>query len=359
MGSLFQPIFTKETEPGHDPKDALNLDQFLKLLREEEDYYPGEQHNTKLMFTRLRKIFYDQWGWNSELIRGATNIETRYIVSVIDVPSENTRPLGTMSRDPEVPGKHRTVMYSDHDKIYGNTRVGQTPEIYKNDHQEVLLPEGYYCDVAHILAGVDATNYPQVVSPLPNWLTFLEKWFPHVNSNIDVVTWVGDIASTAGDFLYAYLRNNNQPISSDTEQKYINIDVPGSDMLGDIDALVIASNYDISALNGMRVTEIYEDYYIGKNHKTPLKDRRLELFCKHVGLSWDGKQFTNEADWMKYQYRELRGQTEFQVFSLTDEKLDGIWLPLKIYFGFYAEVIKIKLLLNLLLEGLKTELRKT
>ncbi len=363
MGAVFQPILSTTTEPGHtpfggSPNPAFDLTQFLALLKEEEDYYPGEQHNTKLMFTRLRKIFYDQWGWNSELIRGATKIETRYIASVAYAATENTRPMGTMSQNPEAPGKHRTVTYSATDRVYGNTRVGQTPEIYKNDHQEVLLPEGFYCDVAHILAGVDAFNYKQVVSPLPDWLFFLAKLLPHVDSNVDLVTWLGDIASSAGDFLFAYLRNNNKPIGPEAEQKYINIDAPGSDMLGDIDALVIANSYDVGTSKGMRVTEIYEDYYIGKNGKTPIKDQRFEIFCKIVGLNWDGKEFTNKADWIAYQRRELKAQTEFQIFSLTDEKLDGIWLPLKVYFGYYKEVIKMDPLLELFLDTLKTVMTK-
>lgn len=359
MTKLYQPILSRNTEPGHDQKNALNFHQFLALLKEEEDYYPGEQNNTKLMFSCLRKIFYDQWGWNSELIRCASKVETRYITAIVDTATENSRPMGTTSRDPEVESKHRTITYSDHDKIYGNTRVGQTPEIYKNDHQEVLLPEGYYCDVAHILAGVDAYNYKQIVSPLPEWLFFLAKLLPHVNSNVDLVTWLGDIASSAGDFLFAYLKNNKKPIGTDAEQKIINIDAPGSDMLGDIDALVIAASYDVSSANGMRVTEIYEDYFIGKDGKTPIKDRRIEIFCKAVGLeNWDGENFKNEAEWLKYQYRELRGNTEFQVFSLTDEKLDGLILPAKIYFGCYKDVLKLKQLLSLFLDSIKVELKK-
>ncbi len=358
MEKLFQPILSSNTEPGHDPKNALTLVQFLELLKEEEDYYPGEQHNTKLMFTRLRKIFYDQWGWNSELIRGAANIQSRYVTSIVDSPDESTRPIGTLSKKAETPTKHRTITYSDHDLVYGDTRVGQTPFIYQNDHQEVLLPEGFYCDVAHILAGVDAFNYKQIVSPFPEWLFFLAKLFPHVDSNVDLVTWLGDIASSAGDFLFAYLKNNEKPIGTEAEQKIINIDAPGSDMLGDIDAIVIANSYDVGAEKGLRVSEIYEDYYFGKNGKTSIKDRRFEIFCKHVGLIWDGKNMTNESDWLKYQCRELRGNTEFQVFSLTDEKLDGIWQPLKIYFGYYKEVLKLEPMLILFLEGLKTQLKK-
>jgi hypothetical protein len=358
MSKLYQPILSRNTEPGHDPKDALNFHQFLALLKEEEDYYPGEQNKTKLMFTRIRKIFYDQWGWNSELIRGAAKIESRYVVTIVEAPTENSRPMsGNFSRTVAATSKHRTITYSSTDRVYGNTRVGQTPEIYKNDHQEILLDNGYYCDIAHILAGIDAHNYPQIVSPLPEWLFFLAKLFPHVDSNVDMATWLGDIASSAGDFLYAYLRNDKKPIGTDEEQKFINIMAPGSDMLGDIDALVIAKCYDVGAETGMRVSEIYEDYYLGKSN---FREKRFEIFWEIVGLkNWDGNNFGNEAEWMENYYPQIRGNTEFQLFSLSDGKLDGIWLPLRVYFGGFSEVLKLRELLNLFLESIKVELRKS
>ena len=78
MNQLNQLILSRNPEPGHDLKNVLTLTEFIKLLKEEEDYYPGEQHNTKLMITRLRKIFYDKWGWNRELVEGAAHIDTPY-----------------------------------------------------------------------------------------------------------------------------------------------------------------------------------------------------------------------------------------------------------------------------------------
>jgi hypothetical protein len=93
-GVLVQPIVAYAPEPGHKPEDVLTVQQLIDLLREEEDYWAGEQTNTKLMITRLRKIFYDEWGWNSELIRGATDIEQRYVVEIVDdatVPTAEVR----------------------------------------------------------------------------------------------------------------------------------------------------------------------------------------------------------------------------------------------------------------------------
>ena len=57
--------------------------------------------------------------------------------------------------------------------------------------------------------------------------------------------------------------------------------------------------------------------------------------------------------WLKKQTKELKANTEFQVFSLTDEKLDGAILPLKIWLGYYKNILKLDELLGLFLDGLK------
>ncbi|NJO92688.1 MAG: hypothetical protein HC831_29765 [Chloroflexia bacterium] len=74
---MFQPIFSRTPEPSH-KKSVFNFDRFIELLEEEEAYYRGEEYNTKLMITRLRKIFYDSWGWSSQVIRRAAKIPGRY-----------------------------------------------------------------------------------------------------------------------------------------------------------------------------------------------------------------------------------------------------------------------------------------
>lgn len=129
----------------------------------------------------------------------------RYLTSIIDEPVKYSTPV-PRHKNREYTPKHRLITYRPDDREYGDTRVGQVPPVYRSDHQEVLLPSGYYCDMAHILAGLDAFNYPEVVSPLPGFLLPIAKWFPHVDSNADVVTWLGDIASSSGDFLFKRLK---------------------------------------------------------------------------------------------------------------------------------------------------------
>jgi hypothetical protein len=346
---LFQPILSRKPEPGHKKDHVIQLPEFISLLEAEEDYWAGEQHNTRLMISRLRKIFYDQWGWNKELIRGAANVECRYQVTIVDEQPEHGKPVRRRQDNTEVP-KFRKVTYRNDDRVYGDTRVDQTPFIYQNDHQEVLMPDGDYCDQAHILAGLDAYNHPQIVSPFPAFLSFLDKLGPHVNSNMDIVTWLGDIASSAGDFLFLYLKDGKRAPSPAQEQHIIIVDAPGSDMLGDIDPYVIAEHYDVGGSNGMRYTEILKDYYFGEGSR--FRANRFSTFAHKVGLEgWNGHGFSNEAAWLRYYTRQLRDNTSFQVFSLTDEKLHSVWLSTAVWFNGYKDVLKLEYLLKIFLKA--------
>jgi hypothetical protein len=356
---LVQPILSTLPEPRHKAGDMLPLAGFLTLLREEEDYFKGDQHNTKLMITRLRKIFYDKWGWNSQLIKGAWNIDGRYEVDIRTTPPENGEAASEVKKvrryhDYQNQPKYRWVTYRKNDRVYGASRDREVPFIYKSNHQEVLLPEGYCCDIAHVLAGLDAFNHPQVVSPLPPLLSFLYRLFPHVDSNMDVVTWLGDIATSAGDFVFAYVRDQDQPLRRSDEQRYINNGAPASDMLGNIDAYVIAKTYPLSANKGRRITDILEDYYYGDGPGRQQRSRRFSIFCKAIGLqNWNGNHFSNEAKWLAYYEKQLRNNTAFQVYSLSEGGLRSIVLPFKIWRRRYDHVIKAPILLSLFLNALK------
>ncbi len=361
LTSLSQTILTTLPEPYHDKKDVFTLLHFLELLKEEEDYFIGEQHNTALMITRLRKIFYDQWGWNRELIRGAASVEGRYLVNIVDdpatlsvpIPENHTKKIRHYSANTYQP-KHRVITYRADDRVYGNTRVNQVPEIYKNDHQEIVLPEGYYCDIAHVLAGLDASNHQQVVSPLPSFLSFLNKLVPHVDSNIDIVTWLGDIASSSGDFLFCYLKTNKQPVPVNQEQRFIDMDAPGSDMLGDIDPYVIRQYYDVLTTNGRRITDIFSDYYEPDKPGFIFRQHRFSSFSKSIGLiDWNGDYFANEQQWLARYRKQLRDNVSFQVYSLTEENVKSIFLSLGIWLNGYQDVLKLDLLLQIFLNALK------
>ncbi|HEY6976914.1 MAG TPA: hypothetical protein VH396_11545, partial [Chitinophagaceae bacterium] len=306
MENLIQPILSKEPEYGHEKSDVLSFSEFLSLLEEEENYFQDKQTGTSLMITRLRKIFYDKWGWNTQLIRKAAYIKCRYKVKIVtqlpdDKPERGVKKVKHY-KDNKYQPKYRLVTYRKNDRVFKNSRAGQVPEIYKNDHQDIFLPEGYQCDLAHTLAGLDAFNNFQVVSPLPPFLFFLHKLFPHADSNVEVTTWLGDIATTAADFLFEYLSKNKTPLSETTEQKYIDINASASDMLGDIDAYVINYLYkDYVSSKGKRLTEILEEYYNKCSTDPSYQKQRFKIFCKEIGLHLNEKEnnFSNEEQWLK------------------------------------------------------------
>jgi hypothetical protein len=354
MANLNQPIFSRKPEAGHNASSVILLNDYIKLLRDEEDYWNPDQNNTRLMITRLRKIFYDQWGWNSELIRGAAHIESRYITSIKETKVEHGKDAPRYKNLIYTP-VYRVVTYTDKDRVFGKEKVGQVPFVYQQDHQDVLLPEGVYCDVAHILAGLDAINNKQLVSPLPNFLFFLAKLFPNVDSNVDIVTWLGDLASSSADFLFDYLKNGDKKLTLPEDQVVIDADDSGSDMLGDIEPYVIAHHYAIGATNGMRFTEILEDYYFGDNS---YRKSRFLSFCNAIGLEdWNGTSFVNEEKWLKYYYKEMRNGICFVAFSQNEKSLSGILLPLKIWFNGYSDVLQIENVLKLFLTALKSQIQ--
>jgi hypothetical protein len=354
----FQPILSSAPEHGHDPKHVLNFDQFLKLLKLEEDYFKDEQRQTKLMITRLRKIFYDKLGWDTQLIRRAANIKGRYEVKIMVCPDSLSGERAIISkikyyRNNEYRPKCRMVAYSNHDRVYGSSRTGKVPFIYQNDHQDVLLPEGYHADLAHTLAGLDAINYPQVVSPLPDYLFFLRLFFPSADSNADVTTWLGDIATTAADFVYFFLRENRPP-NDQEQQLYININASASDMLGNIDAFVINRLFDTSAIEGKSLTEIFEIYYCDSDQGKIWRKQRLAVFCDCVGLKdWNGYSFSNEADWIDNYTSQLRNTTAFMVFSSSENLWQKLTLCQQIWKRKYDHIIMPDYLLLLFLTAIK------
>jgi hypothetical protein len=358
LQQLVQPVISRSPEPGHAEKDVITIREFINLLRDEEDYWEGEQTNLPLMISRIRKIFYDKWGWNKELVRGAAPIECRYETTITDSPPRDSSGQSHVKRkkhykENQEVDKYRLVTYRKNDRVYAGARVGQVPFIYQKDHQEVLLPDGSYCDVAHVLAGLDAWNNPQIVSPLPVWLEFLAPLVPHCDSNMDLVTWLGDIATSAEAFVFDYLRNNKKPLSVAAEQKYVNINAPGSDMLGNIDSYAIAKSYDLSGNSGRRLSGILQEYYLSPAR--PLfAQKRYSLFCDAVGLKWDGQQFTNEEDWIRRYRPQLRDATTFMIYSLTDENLQSVLLPIEVWLGGYSDVVKSEYLLRLFLQTLRS-----
>jgi hypothetical protein len=213
--------------------------------------------------------------------------------------------------------------------------------------------------MAHLLAGTDAFNNPAVVGPLPFGLNAL-KLGPHVNFNGDITTWLGDMASYAADFFFAYTQATPPtPLTDEQMQEKINTDAPGSKMLSDVDTFVIATKYDIGSGNGMRFTDILTHYYYGTAGNPPFRNYRCRYYCEAVHLKgWNGTSFENEDEWRTNYYPQLRDNICFQIYSLIDVTLPNLWLLVRIWFNAYKDVLKIDLLLDNWLNALKEELKK-
>jgi len=339
--------------------DRLSISEFIDLLKEEERFFKGDESNTKLMITRLRKIFFDKYGWDSELIRGASKIEGRYKVTLVEDPSDSYLSKGYRIKTRHFDAKgvkhlHRVVTVKDDDWL--NPDAGSVPEIYKNNHQEVVLQDGRICDMGHVLAGMDAFNYPAPISPLPDWLMFLKNFFPLVNSNADGATWLGDMSSISGEFLFEEKKIKAE-LSNDKKQELIDICSSAADNLGNIDSFVISKSYDIAASNGMRVTEIFTDYYLNGglgSGAQKLADRML-VNCDAMGLKdWDGRRFANETEWVNYFCNQLRTTTAFYTYTRYSKSIKRLLIAFNTWIGIYDRHLDLGLLLELYLDAIKT-----
>ncbi|MEQ8972638.1 MAG: DUF4157 domain-containing protein [Coleofasciculus sp. C1-SOL-03] len=274
--SLHQPIVENA------PASAISIRDFIALVEvEERKYPPEEQTNTKLMITRLRKIFYDREGWDNYLIEGARDIEAPYTTE------HQEKERFTL----EIP-----FLFNDFDVVRQEHNVkdsqGNTPDIASN--QEISLEDGSYIDLGHVFAGLDALNYPQSVQA-PGLSSI------GIDDNVDAVTWVGDLGSVLAEIQFQWIRNDKQ-ISSKERQAIINEYASPQDMLGNIDAYVIDQQFDIDETSGGRkVSEILREYYLNgsTDQGTPSRDRRYSIFAQAVGLNnWDGTNFSNESEWI-------------------------------------------------------------
>lgn len=353
--NLFFHLFEKK--PGaKENLNSLTFEKFIKLLEQEEEYYKGQEYNTKLMFTRLRKIYYDSWGWSTHVIRKAAKIPGRYKIEMIrtTLGSEGVSLNSTgFIRNLQVSPLDYKVTYTNTDKLYPE-RKGQTPEIYSYDNQGIKTNDGYLCDVSHILSGVDAYNHFSPVTPLPNYLNFFRFLLPSVKSNMDFATWLGDMASVSGDFLLEKLSDKYAAVMDEDRKK--NKFSLCSDMVGNIDSYVITSMYNTKASNGLKVTEILKSYFL--DNYDFRKKRRIPIFCKHLGLkNWNGKSFENENQWLKYYTRELRNATLFYIYGETNN-FKGLIVALKIWLRLYDKELKLKPLLRFFLIELKNQIIK-
>src|SRR4051812_848991 len=108
-------------------KKATDLSAFLDIIRVEEAKLPiAEQTDTKLMITRLRKLFYGNQGWDDSLTRGARGVK----------PLSAFEEKETGRREWEVPGPNVVEMVDKTPPLVGAPAALATPA----EIQEVRMP---------------------------------------------------------------------------------------------------------------------------------------------------------------------------------------------------------------------------
>jgi hypothetical protein len=268
---------------------STTLADFLDIIRAVEAKFPADATNTSLMITRLRKLFYGTPGWESHLIPGAASIAPVYTVTERE----------TGRRDLEWDLWPYSLEYVD--KVQENdvpTSEGATLGRLRHpsDIQEVLMPNGDFVDVGHVFAGLDAINHPtSVAGPAGSY---------RVSSNVDAVTWVGDLGSILAEVVFDSLHQGRALTDSEV-QHHVDVMAPVQDMLGNVDAYAIGKAYAVGATSGRRVSEILEEYYnsgagtVG----TTARSRRFTTFASEIGLTgFSGGHFAGEAAWLaKYE----------------------------------------------------------
>jgi hypothetical protein len=149
------------------------------------------------------------------------------------------------------------------------------------------MPDGERVDVGHVLAGLDAINHPASVAPLGMY---------EIASNVDAVTWTGDLGSVLAEVLFQQIRRD-RPLTNAEVQQQIDLCAPPQDMLGNVDAYVIGAAYDISPSADRRVSDILQGYYCEPAGLA--RSRRFTTFALTVGLgALKQGSFTAERAWL-------------------------------------------------------------
>jgi hypothetical protein len=238
--------------------------------------------------------------------------------------------------DPSIVRKHQETKDSS----------GATPAIAGK--QEVRLEDGSFCDIGHVFTGLDAANHPSTVSaPLG---------IVSASDNKAAVTWTGDLGSNAAEWLFKAF--NSTPAAANADfQRIIDEFSPGQDMLGDIDAYVMADQYNISNSGGKKVSELLSAFYLSAP-TTPdgrAREHRFSKFASLTGLTgWSGGAFGNEAAWKTRWAPEVAACAALYIGANTDGSIFDMPTRLGMITGINDPNSKlVQIVLQLFLDALK------
>jgi hypothetical protein len=171
-----------------------------------------------------------------------------------------------------------------------------------------------------------------------------------ITKNVDAVTWVGDLGSILAEAQVKYV-NKNADLSDFEIQTVINKYAPCQDMLGNIDAYVIGRKYNISSNNGMKVSEILRDYYLGAGVQS-YQNNRYSTFAQSIGLQVNSGNFTNLEDILNYYVDEVNDAAAMYVAAGANGNPAAY--PFVIGLAFNSSA---KLFINLFFQSLKTAIQ--
>lgn len=292
------------------PGSAMSIQRFIELVEDfENNRHVGPQRtNTRYMITRVRKIFYGKDGWDNYLITSPDAVS-------VDRPYQ-TRELVTgrfTLSFPWVPDLIDVVRkrYEVRDS------ARHEPAIFRG--QELRLRDGLWCDIGHVFAGLDAFNHPGPVDGLGTI---------NITSNVDAVTWVGDLGSVLAEWKFWQLhpdRGSRALLTIAEAQAKIDEYASARDMLGNIDAYAIQSEFNISgtptpAPHSRRrripkVSDILKAYYL---RDYPARSHRYSRFAHAIGLrGWNGTRFSNESARVSYYTDEVNDAAALYVGANT------------------------------------------
>jgi hypothetical protein len=295
------------------PKGSMAMSEFIDLVRAEEAKYPeAERSDTKLMVTRLRKIFYNPDGWDDFLIPGAAAIAPPYSeYRERERERKRVEPFGPLNNFDLVDRETYPVDSS-----------GRMPSIYT--HQEVRIEvgptAGAFVDMGHVFAGWDAFNHPgPVVAP--------GLYDIKINRNWDATTWIGDLGSVLAEAWVAYV-NGEQPLSYATLQRLVDKYAPAQDMLGNIDSYVLSTQ----GFSG-KVSDILDQYYYEKNPGNG-QQQRFRVFAQEIGIGpFENGQFRNAGTRAEMHLDEINDAAALYLAAGADPP---DWTRIKTYTGVWA-----------------------
>ncbi len=162
----------------------------------------------------------------------------------------------------------------------------------------VTLPEGGQSDPSHIVAAITAAAETQApgAGGAGGLTGHLVSTPPPGLTQLDIASWAGDPGSAAAEWGWAH----PHPTGGTTKQNYMDEFSPESDMIGDIDGVVMTSR---SAATGFvfdptsPLSSSLERFYYPTNPREG-KNRRFHSFCAILGfgLEPDGVTLTAAAN---------------------------------------------------------------